>query len=638
MDALGRPAEATNLYQAALKWRVKQENWDKAANIAINLSSVKLALGDISGAVATARESVNHAERREVPFIKRTSRTALATALHQAGHSDEAQLLFRQSEELHSAIQVRKLLLTSQYPSFEDSYPFLSGLGGFQYCESLLAHAEREAWQQVLHLRDAPSDVIPIESCRQVTERATPGTENETGRWIQDVGLDHLTLERAMLYRSILESATPELNDAMFRSVERLRRGRSSKLALGLLTRAWSRAFNSPERAQSDLDEAWEIAASGPMPLLQADIYLYRARLFAHVTPYPWAENPDAPPRGPKDDLQSARHLIEKHGYWRRKEELEDAEMASKNWPNAQIVRTITPSSNFLEKAHMSVATKTVLELDLVGYSTIAAELEHNLGVETSPQLNKQIQNLIDSGLSVIGLERKTAVMQTTGDGAILVFDHASQAHDFAEAVTRATRAHNANKPVGTSKRVFRIGIATGDLVMEAKESGGFEIGGIAISRAVRLETKAKPGEVLCDTYTFSVLTEEQRKRYSKAETVTGKRDEKFEAHRAELNPDGVKDTAPFTSSGNPPTPPIRPDPFTQTFDEIRREIIKLIKKLRPLQFDQLIFLLNVPIGQRPPEALNLDSKMNNLLKWADEAGQVASLLLELRFVIEEGN
>jgi hypothetical protein len=38
------------------------------------------------------------------------------------------------------------------------------------------------------------------------------------------------------------------------------------------------------------------------------------------VKPYPW--------KSPQADLAEARRLIEKHGYWRRKEELEDAEKA----------------------------------------------------------------------------------------------------------------------------------------------------------------------------------------------------------------------------------------------------------------------------------------------------------------------
>ena len=79
---------------------------------------------------------------------------------------------------------------------------------------------------------------------------------------------------------------------------------------------------------QSDLDEAWEIAERGPMPLFLADIHLHRARLFFRETPYPWNQHPDGTPRGPADDLAAARRLIEKHGYWRRKEELEDAEAA----------------------------------------------------------------------------------------------------------------------------------------------------------------------------------------------------------------------------------------------------------------------------------------------------------------------
>ena len=35
--------------------------------------------------------------------------------------------------------------------------------------------------------------------------------------------------------------------------------------------------------AQSDLDEAWEIAERGPMPLFLADIHLHRARLFGRM-------------------------------------------------------------------------------------------------------------------------------------------------------------------------------------------------------------------------------------------------------------------------------------------------------------------------------------------------------------------
>jgi hypothetical protein len=71
---------------------------------------------------------------------------------------------------------------------------------------------------------------------------------------------------------------------------------------------------------------AWEFAGRGPMPLFLADIHLHRARLFGlsndRPENYPWTS--------PQHDLAEARRLIAKHGYWRRKEELEDAEAAAR--------------------------------------------------------------------------------------------------------------------------------------------------------------------------------------------------------------------------------------------------------------------------------------------------------------------
>jgi hypothetical protein len=55
------------------------------------------------------------------------------------------------------------------------------------------------------------------------------------------------------------------------------------------------------------------------MRLFMADIHLHRARLFFREQSHPW-------PGGPRADLAAARKLIEECGYWRRKEELEDAE------------------------------------------------------------------------------------------------------------------------------------------------------------------------------------------------------------------------------------------------------------------------------------------------------------------------
>ena len=119
---------------------------------------------------------------------------------------------------------------------------------------------------------------------------------------------------------------------------------------------------------------------------------------------------------------------------------------------------------------------KTVVIIDLVGYSTICDHLEQAVSEHTVAELNRQIQGFVDIGLAAVGLPRVQTVMYTTGDGAIVVFDSAATAHDFSAAVHQAAAQHNANRTRRLAKRVFRIGVATGDIVMEPKPGGGFEI------------------------------------------------------------------------------------------------------------------------------------------------------------------
>ena len=92
--------------------------------------------------------------------------------------------------------------------------------------------------------------------------------------------------------------------------------GTAHYLSSGLLTRAWLRSAQDDDAgAHADLDEAEEIAERGPMPLHLADVNLYRARLFHDC-----------------EALAECRRLVEKHGYWRRREELEDLEAMAAGW------------------------------------------------------------------------------------------------------------------------------------------------------------------------------------------------------------------------------------------------------------------------------------------------------------------
>jgi hypothetical protein len=321
LRALGRLSEAREPMIVSKEMDVKVEQWKGAAQSCSNLSELELALGEVSGALVDAEWSVTYADRSRDAFSQVVSRTTHAYALHQAGRRAEAEALFREAEQRQGAGQ--------------PGYPLLFSLRGFQYCDLLLAEAERAAWQLICtpDLALCTSDFI--KSCHAVEQRAT-----QTLKWrelneqkvLLGIALDSLTLCRAALYRAIIEKSEVQNQQSKIeKTVANLRRaGDQQYLSLGLLTRAWLRfltgAHTGPESAQADLDDAWEVAERGPMPLFMADIHLYRARLFGRQKSddkrmkYPWDS--------PQANLAEAQRLIEKHGYLRRQEELADARQA----------------------------------------------------------------------------------------------------------------------------------------------------------------------------------------------------------------------------------------------------------------------------------------------------------------------
>jgi tetratricopeptide (TPR) repeat protein len=331
LRALGRLTEALEPMRAGIEGAARLGDWKNAAQAASNLSELELTLGEVATAVKDAEQSVTYADRSGDASMRMIMRPAHADALHQAGRRTEAEARFREAEQMQA--------------DFQPQYPLLYSVRGFKYCDLLLAEAEREAGKAQ---GEAKQEAL-LAKCRAVSERAAQTLKwVTTQNWLLDIALDHLTLGRAALYAAILESrgrrgesappspasqpgfasAATEIDHA----VSGLRRaGAVEFLVRGLLTSAWLRSLTGPaagpDSARSDLDEAWEIAERGSMPLFQADIHRYRARLFHHAKPYPW--------QSPQHDLAEARRLIVKHGYLRRKEELEDVEAALKHFASA---------------------------------------------------------------------------------------------------------------------------------------------------------------------------------------------------------------------------------------------------------------------------------------------------------------
>jgi hypothetical protein len=355
LRALGRLAEAVEPIRVALNQRVDSNHWEGASQFAGNLSELEVTLGLLSEAVADGRRATEFADRSGDAFQKLGKRTTAANALHQAGERMESGALFAEAEGMQAEDQ----------PEF----PLLYSIQGFLYAELLLAPAERAAWLTAAGLPQSkrtgaePQDStsrndLASASCDEANRRVT-----QTLQWgityglgLLDIALDLLTLARALLYRALLTanpnpeptevapaaagsppgglaSAIPTLQSAVSTALTKLRQANSLHyLPQALLTAAlYAGAVAAQmEEAQDYLNEAQTIAERGPMPLYLADVHLHRARLFGRLPEdVRRAKFPDIAPRA---ELTEARRLIEKHGYWRRREELADAEAAAMHW------------------------------------------------------------------------------------------------------------------------------------------------------------------------------------------------------------------------------------------------------------------------------------------------------------------
>lgn len=345
LRALGRLTEALEPTRVALRMRVEAENWHNAAITSSTLSELELTLGEVAEAVRHAELSVVYAERSGESYHRWSKRTTLANALHQQGSRNSA---------LERFIEGERILAEAQ-----PEYSHLYGLAGVEYCDLLLLNPERASWLKMQKSERRYQTSASLQACRDVLQLTTQTLEWAVMmRSLLDVALNQLTLGRATLYQAVLESdgrSSPTFDPNHRRealamldvAVCGIREANAQQyVPFGLLSRAWARLLVGvaigTESSQSDLDEAWEIAQRGLMRLFMADVHLYRARLFGPVSgkmvsdteriEYPWNKNPDGSVRGPLDDIREARKLIEQCGYWRRKEELEDAEEASKNW------------------------------------------------------------------------------------------------------------------------------------------------------------------------------------------------------------------------------------------------------------------------------------------------------------------
>lgn len=254
---------------------------------------------------------------------------------------------------------------------------------------------------------------------------------------------------------------------------------------------------------------------------------------------------------------------------------------------------------------------RTVVLVDLAGYSDLQRLFEESLGVSAARAFDAEIQRFIGAALTGAGGNVPDNVVMTTGDGAILSFKAADTALDFAARLHEGVGAHNRSVTEARAKRAFRVGAATGPLAIDKKTGAP---SGMTISRAARLEAKADLGGVLIDRVTYEAASPALRAAYRGPEDVPGKRDERFEAWRAQID-------------GAAQAPVARPLSHMQIVLLIDSDM----QRLTPDRMAVLMILLAIPPGQRPPPLLILAEQGAMILKWAYDNDRLADLADALR-------
>ena len=295
LRALGRLAEASQPMQAGLNLFVNQKGWINAAANAGNLSELYLTLGKVSQAVASARQSVDFADRSGDWQMQVRNGTSLANSLHQGGDFRAAEKLFHEAEAMQQQMQPQ--------------YFYLYSLRGFLFCDLLLS----------------------LRQYQDVQKRARQALEwGSRGYTLLDFALDKLSLGRAFLLQALAtdhaqDDALSKAKGCLQQAVAGLRKaGTSHHLPRALFARAACyRVQNEFANAQADFEEAREIAERWEMKLFLADYHLEACRLCLAEAGDGRTEDAEEKRRQARVHLEAAAELVEQTGYHRRDAEVE---------------------------------------------------------------------------------------------------------------------------------------------------------------------------------------------------------------------------------------------------------------------------------------------------------------------------
>jgi class 3 adenylate cyclase/tetratricopeptide (TPR) repeat protein len=292
LSALGRLRESTQAAEVSLNLATSRGQWIDAALSANNLCETYLLVGDLSRALAIARQGMDFADRSGSASEQFVMRATLANVLHQTGSFAEAEQAFIEAEKIQRNIPPSSRLYT---------------VGEFHYCDLLL---DMGRYQEAI----ARAEEIRV---REVQPE-----------WTLGIALNYLTRGRAVLLRGTQGSSEyySEAISYLRQAVDGLRRVDAPQYLSTVLLACgeFYRIEGAFDRAMAEIDEAMAVATRGALALHQADCLLGYARLYLSR-----GETEQA-----RESWSRAYEMIERLGYHRRDQDVQEIERQLSEGPS----------------------------------------------------------------------------------------------------------------------------------------------------------------------------------------------------------------------------------------------------------------------------------------------------------------
>lgn len=180
-------------------------------------------------------------------------------------------------------------------------------------------------------------------------------------------------------------------------------------------------------------------------------------------------------------------------------------------------------------------AIKAMVDIDMSGFGVAAEEADEKYGAQGIRALKQEVAECVEQALNAVHVPKEKALIAEAGDGALLMFDSARKAVEFGWHLHRRAKVHNDGFPTPTPMH-FRVGIATGTVSVETRTTGhlrGLDPSGMAITHAVRLQSKCGVGGLAINSVTYDLLIKAEQEKFGPSEPIHGKRTEVIHGRRS---------------------------------------------------------------------------------------------------------